>query len=187
LNGIYWIHGNASAPLSPPAPVLSMVSPVPLASMPMAPMPLAVVLCPRGGNSLRSELIHLQRAGINTLVSLLTDDQVEMLELADECAIAQHFGMKFLHHPIPDHQLPRNPQAFRAFVSDLANRLHAGERIGIHCWGSIGRATVTAACTLIHLGWPPAEALAAVESARGIPVPDTEEQQEWIMNYKAHA
>jgi len=150
-------------------------------------MPLAVVLCPRGGASLRSELIHLQRAGINTLVSLLSEDQVEMLELGDEPHMARQLGMKFLHHPIPDHQLPPNPQAFRAFVADLAHRLRAGERIGIHCWGSIGRATVTAACTLIHLGWKPAEALAAVESARGIPVPDTEEQQKWIMSYKVHA
>ena len=66
-------------------------------------------------------------------------------------------------------------------------RLRSGERIGIHCWGSIGRATVAAACTLIHLGWQSAAALAAVEAARGCPVPDTEEQQIWIMQYKAHA
>jgi protein-tyrosine phosphatase len=187
LNGVYWIHGNASAPLSPPTPVLSTVSYVPLASMQLAPMPLAVVLCPRGGASLRSELIHLQRAGIGTLVSLLSEDQVEMLDLGSERGMAAQLGMKFLHHPIPDHQLPPVPHAFRAFVADLSYRLQIGERIGIHCWGSIGRATVTAACTLIHLGWPPADALAAVEAARGIPVPDTEEQQEWIMHYKAHA
>lgn len=175
MNGIYWIHGNASPPLSPPA------------SAPLLPLPLAVVLCPRGAASLRSELIHLQRAGISTLVSLLTDDQVDMLELAEEPLLANQLRMRFLHHPIPDHQLPPDPKAFRAFVSDLAHRLQIGERIGIHCWGSIGRATVTAACTLIHLGWPPADALAAIEAARGLPVPDTEEQQEWIMNYKAHA
>jgi protein-tyrosine phosphatase len=173
LNGIYWIHGNVSPPLSPPA------------SATLLPLPLAVVLCPRGGASLRSELIHLHRAGINTLVSLLTEDQVEMLELAEESLLANKLGMKFLHHPIPDHQLPPDTHAFRTFVGDLARRLRTGERIGIHCWGSIGRATVTAACTLIHLGWPPADALAAIEAARGIPVPDTEEQQNWIMQYKA--
>jgi protein-tyrosine phosphatase len=148
---------------------------------------MAVVLCPRGGASLRRELIHLQSAGINTLVSLLSEDQVEMLVLGDERLMAKQLGMKFLHHPIPDHQLPADPQAFQAFVSDLASRLQAGERIGIHCLGSIGRATVVAACTLIHLGWPPAAALAAIEAARGVPVPDTDEQQEWIMRYKAHA
>jgi protein-tyrosine phosphatase len=175
LNGVYWIYGNASAPLSPTAS----------APATLAPMPLAIVLCPRGGGSLRSELIHLQRAGIDTLVSLLSEDQIEMLELAEEPLLAKQLGMGFLHHPIPDHQLPPDPRAFRAFVSDLARRLQTGERIGIHCWGSIGRATVAAACTLIHLGWQPAAALAAVEAARGCPVPDTEEQQIWIMQYKA--
>jgi protein-tyrosine phosphatase len=155
--------------------------------MSLVPMPLAVVLCPRGGRHLHGELRHLKRAGIQTLVSLLSEEQIEMLELAEEPSLAQRLGMQFLSHPIPDHQLPPDPHAFRAFVSDLADRLRAGERIGVHCWGSIGRATVTAACTLIHLGWQPATALAAVESARGCPVPDTEEQEHWILNYKVHA
>jgi protein-tyrosine phosphatase len=150
-------------------------------------MPLAIVLCPRGGSSLRSELIHLQGAGIDTLVSLLSEEQVEMLDLAEEPLLTKQLRMQFIHHPIPDHQLPPDPHAFRSFVSDLARRLQTGERIGIHCWGSIGRATVSAACTLIHLGWQPAAALAAVEAARGCPVPDTEEQRHWILQYKAHA
>lgn len=148
-------------------------------------MPLAVVLCPRGGRYLSRELTHLKRSGIQTLVSLLSEEQVNMLELGDERAVAGDVGLQFLHHPIPDHQLPPDPQAFREFVVDLARRIKAGQSIGIHCWGSIGRATVVAACTLIHLGWEPQKALAAVESARGLPVPDTDEQQQWILNYKA--
>jgi protein-tyrosine phosphatase len=130
---------------------------------------------------------YLKRAGIQTLVSLLSDEQVEMLDLAQEGFEARRLGLTFLHHPIPDHHLPTDPRAFRNFVADLARRLLAGEAIGIHCWGSIGRATVTAACTLIHLGWPPSTALAAVEAARGCPVPDTDEQERWILNYEAHA
>lgn len=153
----------------------------------LAPMPLAIVLCPRGGRSLSGELSHLKNAGIQTLVSLLSQEQIDMLDLAEEPKLATRLGMQFLHHPIPDHELPPNKQAFRAFVTDLARRLRAGQQIGIHCWGSIGRATVAAACTLIHLGWEPAAALAAVEAARGLPVPDTEEQRHWILHYKAHA
>jgi protein-tyrosine phosphatase len=177
VNGVYWIYADASAPLAPPS-----VAPVAL-----APIPLAIVLCPRGGRHLHGELQHLKRSGIETLVSLLNEEQVMMLDLAQEDLLAKQAGMQFLSHPIPDHHLPPDPQAFRAFVGDLARRLRTGERIGIHCWGCIGRATVTAACTLIHVGWQPAAALAAVEAARGCPVPDTEEQEQWILNYKAHA
>jgi protein-tyrosine phosphatase len=147
-------------------------------------MPVAIVLCPRGGRYLSGELSHLKSAGIQTLVSLLSHDQVDLLDLTEEPLLAKRLGMKFLHHPIPDHELPRDELAFRKFASDLASRMRAGEQIGIHCWGSIGRATVTAACTLIHLGWTPAAALAAIEDARGCPVPDTEEQRRWILQYK---
>jgi protein-tyrosine phosphatase len=175
VNGIYWIYGDASVPLASP----------PEGARGFSPIPLAVVLCPRGGRHLAGQLRHVQRAGVNTLVSLLSEEQVAMLELGKEGEVANSLGMQFLHHPIPDHELPRDERAFRAFVGDLANRLRIGQRIGIHCWGSIGRATVTAACTLIHLGWNPGTALAAVEAARGCPVPDTEEQENWILNYKA--
>jgi protein-tyrosine phosphatase len=177
VNGVYWIYGHPSLPLAP----------APSGSAHKIPIPLAIVLCPRGGRHLPGELSHLKRSGVETLVSLLSDEQVEMLDLAQEGFEARRLGMEFLHHPIPDHNLPTNPRAFRSFVADLARRLLAGEFIGIHCWGSIGRATVTAACTLIHLGWPPATALAAVEAARGCPVPDTDEQEHWILNYEAHS
>jgi protein-tyrosine phosphatase len=81
--------------------------------------------------------------------------------------------------------VPANVTTFRAFVAGLADRLRAGERIGVHCRGSIGRSTVTAACTLIHLGWKAKDALAAIQAARGCVVPDTTEQQRWILKYKA--
>jgi protein-tyrosine phosphatase len=172
VNGLYWIYGPSSAPQP---------------SAPLSPMPLAIVLCPRGGRHLRGELQRLRRAGIDTLVSLLSDEQVGILELAEEPILAVRLGMHFLHHPIPDHHLPTDQHAFRKFVGNLAHRLRAGQRIGIHCWGSIGRAPLAAACTLIHLGWAPYDALVAVETARGCPVPDTEEQEHWILHYKVHA
>jgi len=149
--------------------------------------PLAVLLCPRGGRELYDELRGVQRDGIQTLVSLLEEEQVDMLDLADEGRLASMMGMQFIHHPLPDHSLPTDEAGFREFASGLGNRLRKGERVGIHCWGSIGRATMTAACALIHLGWDPGGALAAIEKARGCRVPDTGEQEEWILNYKTAA
>ena len=108
-----------------------------------------------------------------------------MLALGEEGPTAIKVGMKFLSHPIPDVHVPPNLTAFQKFVSDLAIRLRTGEQIGIHCRGSIGRATVTAAATLIQLGWSPADALSAIQVARGCSVPDTQEQMDWILSYKA--
>jgi protein-tyrosine phosphatase len=119
------------------------------------------------------------------VVSLLEPGEARMLGLAKEEAAAQKAGMRFVSFPIPDVHVPQDEGRFRTFVTNLAERLRAGEKMGMHCRGSIGRATVTAACTLIHLGWTAADALKAIEKARGLEVPDTEEQRRWILSYKA--
>jgi protein-tyrosine phosphatase len=160
MNGIFWIQSNPS-------------------------VPLAVVLCPQGDRRLYAALTALKWGGIDTLVSLLETKEAGSLGLAEESYMAEEIGLRFLSFPIPDTQIPSDTAAFQEFVAGLADRLRAGERIGVHCRGSIGRATVTAACTLIHLGWEPAAALAAVEASRGCQVPDTPEQERWILNYKA--
>jgi protein-tyrosine phosphatase len=160
MSDIFWIDGNP-----PPG--------------------LAIVTRPGGTGRLDDEMLHLKRGGIDTLVSLLEKREAEWLGLEDEGTAAQRVGIEFLSHPIRDTHVPTSTSSFRAFVMDLADRLRRGQRIGVHCRGSIGRATVTAACTLIHRGWKPADALLAVEATRGCPVPDTEEQRAWIMAYEA--
>lgn len=160
MNDIFWIEGNP-------------------------PVTLAVVLRPRGGEWLEDEMRKMKRGGIDTLVSLLEEDEAAWLGLAEESSLAEQVGLEFLSFPIPDTQIPLNRAEFREFVAGLVNRLRRGERIGIHCRGSIGRSTVTAAAALIHLGWKPQTALAAIQKARGCAVPDTEEQQRWILAYES--
>ena len=148
-------------------------------------VPLAIVLCPYGGSILKDELREIARSGVQTLVSLLEPDEADWLGLAEEGAIAEQLGMHFISHPIQDVHVPVNVHLFRKFVSGLAERLRAGERIGMHCRGSIGRAPLTAACTMIHLGWDAKDALEAIQTARGYEIPDTAEQLRWVLKYKA--
>jgi protein-tyrosine phosphatase len=159
MNEIFWIKGD------PPAP-------------------LAIVLRPHGGDRLEDELLRMKNAGIQTVVSLLEKYEAAFLELTDEARVARKAGLYFLSFPIPDTQIPSDPAAFETFIKYLASRLRAGEHIGVHCRGSIGRSTITAACALIHLGWSPREALFAIAAARGCAVPDTQEQETWILNYQ---
>ena len=149
------------------------------------PVGLAIVLRPRGAELLKEDLATIKQSGVQTLVSLLVPMEAHWLGLGDEGPFAEEAGMRFLTYPIFDVQVPKDAHTFREFVSDLADRLRAGDRIGVHCRGSIGRSTVTAACALIHLGWKPKEALAAIQAARGCLVPDTLEQRRWILKYKA--
>jgi protein-tyrosine phosphatase len=159
VNEVFWIDGNP-------------------------PVGLAIVLCPYGGD-LADELRAIARSGVETLVSLLEPEEADWLGLREEGPLAELAGMKFLSFPIQDVHVPASLAAFRTFVTGLAERLRSGERIGMHCRGSIGRAPLTAACTLIQLGWSAKNALAAIEKARGWPIPDTQEQLRWILNYKA--
>ncbi len=149
------------------------------------PAQLAVILRPRGGDWLPHEMLRLRRSGIKTVVSLLEPEEARYLELAQEPAAAREAGLDFLSHPIPDICIPADEAGFRRFIAGLAERLRNGDAIGVHCRACIGRATVTTACTLIELGWKPKTALAAVAEARGCQVPDTREQREWILGYRA--
>lgn len=149
------------------------------------PVGLAIVLRPRGDDLLRQDLATIKQSGVRTLVSLLVPMEARWLGLADEGPLAVEAGMHFLNYPILDVHVPKNVVTFRRFAAHLAARLRAGDRIGVHCRGSIGRSTVTAACALIHLGWKPKEALAAIQAARGCLVPDTLQQRRWILKYKA--
>jgi protein-tyrosine phosphatase len=160
VNDIFWVEGNP-------------------------PVTLAIVLCPFGDDRLRDELLRMKRGGIQTVVSLLESEEAIMLGVAEEGPVAEKIGLQFLSYPIPDTHVPLNAFGFRHFVMDLANRIRTGEHIGVHCRGSIGRATVTAACTLIELGWTAREAIDAIQRARGCGVPDTQQQEDWILNYKA--
>lgn len=149
------------------------------------PVALAIVLCPRANGQLADEMRQIRQSGVDTLVSLLEPGEAAWLGLEDEGPLAALAGMRFFQYPIRDASVPRNPSSFRTFVAGLAERLRAGERIGLHCRGCIGRAPITAACTLVHLGWTPAAAVDAISLARGCIVPGTVEQHRWVMSYKA--
>jgi protein-tyrosine phosphatase len=160
LDNVFWIEGSS-------------------------PVGLAIVLRPQGDDLLKDDLLRIKQSGVQTLVSLLDPNEALWLGLGEEGRLTEQVGMRFLSYPILDVHVPADVGTFRAFVAGLADRLRAGERIGVHCRGSIGRSTVTAACTLVHLGWKAKDALAGIQAARGCVVPDTTEQQRWILKYKA--
>jgi protein-tyrosine phosphatase len=144
---------------------------------------LAIVMRPRGDDWLEDDLRQIHRQEIGTVVSMLESWEAKSLGLGGEEAFCHELGLRFVSYPIPDRSTPSDRTGFAAFVSSLADRLRAGEKIGVHCRGCIGRSTIVAACTLTKLGWTAKEALAAIEAARGCMVPDTEEQAEFILDF----
>jgi protein-tyrosine phosphatase len=141
---------------------------------------LAIMPRPRSNDWLRDELTSWHESGVRLLVSLLGDDEVKELELGDEAVLCQDVGLRFINFPIPDRGVPESKEAFLKLMAELSRELAGGTGVGIHCRAGLGRSALTAACLLVKAGQTPAAALAAISRARGLPVPDTEEQSEWI-------
>ena len=150
------------------------------------PGKLAIAARPRGGDWLDDEIASWRNAGVDTVVSLLTPDEELELDLKNEPREVEGNGMKFISLPIPDRQVPRAESEVRTSIEHVDADLSSGKNVVIHCRQGIGRSGLLAACLLITKGLSPGAAIDAVTAARGVPIPETDEQRRWIDHYAAN-
>jgi protein-tyrosine phosphatase len=140
---------------------------------------------PRGGDWLAGELAAVRSLGVDTLVCLLTNGELAELDLQAEAHLAVDAGLHFMSFPIPDYAVPPLELATAQLIAQLAQLVRAGQTAAIHCRQGIGRSSLIAASVLTQLGVEPPAAWAAITAARGRPVPDTEEQRQWVVSFTA--
>jgi protein-tyrosine phosphatase len=141
---------------------------------------LAILGRPRALDWLSGEIAGWKAAGITDVVSLLEEHEVIELGLQQEAALATQAGLSFTRFPIPDRGVPASAALTLALWDRLADRLRDGGAVGVHCRASIGRAGLMVAGTLLRLGVPEETAWQRASTARGRPVPDTDEQRAWL-------
>jgi protein-tyrosine phosphatase len=149
------------------------------------PGKLAVAARPRGGDWLKDDVATWKRAGINKILSLLTPDEERDLDLCDEAAEVRRQGMDFSLFSIPDRQVPKSEKQWSEVLETISSALSAGNNVVIHCRQGIGRSGLMAACLLVKKGMSPGAAVESVSAARGIAVPETADQRDWIDHYAA--
>ena len=149
------------------------------------PGKLALAARPRGKDWLEDEIKNWQQAGINTALSLLEPAEELDLGLKDESKQVKRQGMRFLSLPIPDRQVPNSESELTAILEELDTELSSGKNVVVHCRQGVGRTGLVAACLLVTKGISPGAAIISVASARGIPIPETAEQHNWIDHYAA--
>lgn len=141
---------------------------------------LAIVPRPRGGDWLEDEVAHWNKAGIDTVVSFLTPDEVAEFNLESEKELSEAHGIRFVSFPIPDRGVPTSKAAAASLVHDLEQSLAEGKKIALHCRQSVGRSALIAAYLIVDAGEDSRSAFERISSARRGKVPDTTEQEHWV-------
>lgn len=144
---------------------------------------LAIMARPRAGDWLEDEVDHWSREGVATVLSLLEPGEVVELGLEAEKSACRAKGIEFRSYPIADRGLPDDLRATVQLARELRDR---GRALAIHCRAGIGRSSLIAAAILQADGQSAESAIAAISAARGLAVPDTEEQRDWIMAFSQH-
>ncbi len=134
---------------------------------------------PPGGSDLAAGMTSLRSRGTDIIVSALTPGEQTRLDLTEEAAVAEAAGMEFHSVPIGDFGIPDRDE-ITPTLTHLLERLHGGAHIVVHCWAGIGRSSLLAASLLVLDGVTPDDAWRLISDARGVSVPETDEQRAWV-------
>lgn len=146
---------------------------------------LSVMAKPVAGEWIEDEFSGIARWGIDRIVSLLEFTESKELGLETEEEIAKRFGIDFVAYPIKDRGLPNSISEYLRFTKELYHDAASGLNTVIHCRAGIGRTGIIAAGVLLHCGFEPLEAFDHISKKRGVQVPDTQEQIDWVV--KSHS
>ena len=133
----------------------------------------------------RERVARLLDAGIDAFVDLTQAGE------CPEYRLLLPRDVHYLSSPIPDTQIPADPDQMRAIQAHLRTALGAGRRIYVHCRAGIGRTGLVMGCYLAEQGLDGATALKQLnrlwrQSARSSSwskVPQTPEQAEFILHW----
>jgi protein-tyrosine phosphatase len=147
------------------------------------PGKLAISSRPRGGDWLEDEISGRRKAGVDAVVSLLTPQENEDLQLGPESNLAQARGLLFLALPVEDRGVPPSWDDASQAVGKIGEMLRQGRNVAVHCRQGIGRSGMIAAAVLVKGGSTPDDALKMISDVRDLPVPETPEQREWVRRF----
>jgi len=138
---------------------------------------------PRAGDWLDEEIVNWKEAGIEVVVSLLEVEEVYDLGLQREADLCRSIGIEFISFPIPDRGVPESERKAVELAADIFARISSGLGVAIHCRAGIGRSSVLAACALVSGGMNADKAFSLIAQARGVGVPDTDQQRDWVRGF----
>ncbi len=128
-----------------------------------------------------ASILNISRLEIRLVVSLLEPGEARGLGLDAEREQAKAYAMEYLPFPIPDMGVPSSVEKFTLITRQLFQQISSGVNTLVHCHAGIGRSGLMAAGILLHCDLDPEQAFAHVSKMRGIKVPETNEQRDWLV------
>ncbi len=144
---------------------------------------LAMMARPTLEEGAAASVVNIARLNINLVVSLLGHSEARALGLDGEREQVKSHGMGFVSFPIPDMGLPPSVEDFARLSSMLFQQVNAGVNTLVHCHAGIGRSGLVVAGILLHCNLDPEQAFAHVSKIRGVRVPETHDQEDWLTKY----
>ena len=128
---------------------------------------------------LDTDLDAIQRWGATAVVSLITDEELDLLSVRGLPGAVRDRHMEWWHAPIPD-GWPPGPDfedTWEIVGEAIRDRLRLGFDVLVHCRGGLGRAGTVAARLLVELGASPEDAIRRVRDARSPHAIETASQE----------
>jgi protein tyrosine phosphatase (PTP) superfamily phosphohydrolase (DUF442 family) len=138
---------------------------------------------PRGADWLEDEIAAWREAGVDMVVSLLEPEEEAQLALEGEAAAAGARGIDFRSFPIPDRGVPASRESVAQLADEVIEALDSGRNVAVHCRQGIGRSGMIVGAVLVAAGEDLEGALEAIRESRGLSVPETEEQHQWLGDF----
>lgn len=131
------------------------------------------------GEWLNEDVENYDLIGIDMIVSMLELNEASELSLEKQGEVCREQQLAFTQFPIVDRGLPEVEQ-FTSLIREIIDNLKDGKNIAVHCRAGIGRSGLTVCSALLGFGYSPTDAMKLTSEARGVEVPDTEQQREFI-------
>ena len=93
---------------------------------------IATMPKPDGGKSLAGEIASLKEQGVDVLVSMLEDHEIERFELEQEKEICRKNHITYLNFPILDRNLPESFEDVHKFVQNLSKYAEVNKKIAFY-------------------------------------------------------
>jgi len=142
----------------------------------------------------RKRIDALLEAGFDTFIDLTRPNEIVPYTQAlfDEARVYE-VEVNYYRFPIEDFGLP-TPEQMKSILDRMDERLQAGHKMYLHCWGGIGRTGTTVGCYLVRHGRTGQGALDQLAGWwKNVPKshyhprsPETQEQADFIRHWSKH-